>query len=132
MKSWSSAACLAAFAISAAGAALADPLEGRWRTAADDNGKSGLVEVAPCGEALCGTLLKAYGPDGGEVASPNIGRKIIWDMVAQGDGRYRGMVYSPDRDAEYKSKLKLAGDSLSVSGCRFGICREGGVWKRQK
>jgi len=41
------------------------------------------------------------------------------------------MVYSPDRDAEYKFRLVLNGDKLSVSGCRIGICREGGVWTRQ-
>jgi len=39
-------------------------------------------------------------------------------------------VYAPDRDREYRSRLRLTGDSLSVSGCRFGICREGGVWTR--
>ncbi len=116
--------------IAMAGAAQADPLEGMWKTVADDNGNSGLIQVVPCGNALCGTLVKAYGPDGAEIASPNIGRQLIWDTVPAGDGVYEGRVYSPDRDAEYASKLVLTGDSLSVSGCRFGFCREGGVWQR--
>jgi len=122
---------LAAFGLFAlAGAALADPLEGLWRTAADDNGNSGLIEVIPCGAALCGTLIQAYDAAGNQIDSPNIGRLLIWDTLAQGDGEYRGRVYSPDRDAEYNSRLILTGDSLSVSGCRFGFCREGGVWSR--
>jgi uncharacterized protein (DUF2147 family) len=122
---------LAAVALVAiAGAALADPLEGMWKTVADDNGNSGLIQVVPCGAALCGTLVKAYGPDGAEIESPNVGRQLIWDTVPTGDGVYEGRVYSPDRDAEYASKLVLTGDSLSVSGCRFGFCREGGVWQR--
>jgi uncharacterized protein (DUF2147 family) len=121
---------LAALIALAAGAASADPLEGFWRTAQDDNGNSGLIEVKPCGEALCGTLIRAFGPDGNQIESPNIGRAIIWDTTHRGDGEYRGRVYSPDRDAEYNSKLILTGDSLSVSGCRLGICREGGVWQR--
>ena len=36
-----------------AGAAFADPLEGNWRTPTDDNGNSGIVQVAPCGAVLC-------------------------------------------------------------------------------
>lgn len=122
---------LAAAMAFAAGAALADPLEGKWRTAQDDNGNSGLIEVVPCGQALCGTLIKAFGPDGSEIDSPNIGRKLIWDTVPSGNGQYRGMVYSPDRDAEYKSKLVLSGNQLSVSGCKLGICRKGGTWSKQ-
>ncbi len=116
--------------VAMAGAALADPLEGMWRTAADDNGNSGLIQVVPCGAALCGTLVKAFDGSGAEMASPNVGRLLIWDTVAQGGGEYRGRVYSPDRDAEYNSKLVLTGDRLSVSGCRLGFCREGGVWSR--
>ncbi len=112
--------------------ALADPLEGDWRTANDDDGNSGLIRIAPCGAQLCGTLIKAFASDGREITTPNIGRKLIWDTEPSGGGVYKGMVYSPDRDAEYRSKLVLDGDSLSVSGCRFGICREGGVWTRRK
>ncbi len=120
----------AAFALLAAPAFAADPLEGMWRTARDDNGNSGLIQVATCGDKLCGVLVKAFGPDGAEIQSDNIGRYIIWSTVPDGDGEYRGRVYSPDRDAEYNSKLVLIGDRLSVSGCRIGICREGGVWQR--
>ncbi len=116
--------------VAMAGAALADPLEGMWRTAADDNGNSGLIQVVPCGAALCGTLVKAFDGSGAEMASPNVGRLLIWDTVAKGGGQYRGRVYSPDRAADYNSKLVLTGDRLSVSGCRLGFCREGGVWSR--
>jgi uncharacterized protein (DUF2147 family) len=114
-----------------ASAASADPLEGLWRTIPDDNGNSGLIEIAPCGEALCGTLIRAFDASGAEVDTPNIGRQLIWDTVPTGGGEYRGRVYSPDRDQEYNSRLQLTGDSLSVSGCFLGICREGGVWTRQ-
>ncbi len=120
----------AAAFIALAAAAAADPLEGLWRTAQDDNGNSGLVEVAPCGDKLCGRLTRAFGPDGSQIESPNVGRFIIWDTAPAGGGEYRGRVYSPDRDQEYNSKLVLSGDRLSVSGCRIGICREGGVWTR--
>jgi uncharacterized protein (DUF2147 family) len=114
----------------ATGASAADPLEGRWRTAKDDNGNSGLIEVKPCGSKLCGTLIKAYDTSGASVPSDNIGRKIISDTVATGSGSYKGKVYSPDRDKTYSSKLKLSGGKLKVSGCVLGICRDGGTWTR--
>jgi uncharacterized protein (DUF2147 family) len=115
----------------AAGAAFADPVEGTWQTKKDDNGHYGWVKVVPCGPAFCGTLVKAFDDQGGELASPNVGKRIVWDMVAQGDGAYGdGKVWSPDRDKTYNAKMQLSGDSLSVSGCVFGICRDGGTWSR--
>lgn len=114
-----------------AGAAFADPLEGRWATPADDNGNRGLVEVAPCGAALCGTLIAAFDSSGAQMESANIGRQIIFDTVAQGGGEYRGQVWSPDRDKTYNSRLQLNGNTLAVSGCVLGICRDGGTWQRQ-
>jgi len=113
-----------------AGAAAADPLEGSWRTPADDNGNSGIVEVAPCGAALCGTLTQAFDSSGASIQTPNIGRQIISDTTASGGGEYRGQVYSPDRDKTYNSRLQLNGNQLSVSGCVLGICRDGGTWTR--
>lgn len=115
-----------------AGSALADDLIGDWRTAADDNGNSGLIRVEACGDMLCGTLVEAYDANGATMSTPNIGRQIIWDTTAEGDGEYRGMLYSPDRDRNYRSRLQLSGSGLSVSGCVLGgaICREGGVWQR--
>ena len=115
-----------------AGAALADPLEGMWRTAADDNGNSGLIRVAPCGAKLCGTLIKAYNAAGQEIQSDNVGRQIISDTVSKGGGKYAGKVYSPDRDKTYKSRLMLSGKTLKVSGCVLGICRDGGTWEKVK
>ncbi len=115
----------------AASPALADPIEGRWLTGADDNGNRGLVDISACGAAYCGVLVKAYDGSGAEIPSPNIGRQIVWNTVNKGNGVYRGKVYSPDRDKTYNSKLVLSGAGLSVSGCVLGVCREGGVWSKQ-
>ena len=118
--------------IALAGAAFAaDPLEGMWKTTADDNGNSGLIQVAPCGAKLCGTLVKAFDANGKSIASDNIGKKIISNTVAQGGGLYKGKVYSPDRDKTYSSRLTLSGNRLAVQGCVLGICRDGGNWVRQ-
>ena len=113
-----------------AGMASAEPLLGTWLTTKDDNGHSGLIEVAPCGNALCGKLIKSYNSAGEEIPSDNIGRNIISETVPVGDGEYEGKVYSPDRDKTYNSKLELQGDRLEVSGCVMFICRDGGTWKK--
>jgi len=112
-------------------AAFADPVEGMWQTRADDNGHFGHIQIEPCGPAFCGTLIKAFDKAGQQIESPNIGKKIIWDMMAQGGGAYGdGKVWSPDRDKTYSAKMQLAGDVLAVKGCVFGICRDGGQWQR--
>lgn len=117
----------------AAGAALADPVEGVWKTKPDDNGNFGHIDVKPCGAAFCGSLVKAFDGSGAEIQSPNVGKRIIWDMVAYGDGAYDdGKVWSPDRDKTYNSEMQLTGDSLAVKGCVVGICRDGGTWTRVK
>jgi uncharacterized protein (DUF2147 family) len=116
--------------VALAGAAFADPLEGMWRTAKDDNGNSGLIQVAPCGAALCGTLVQSFDANGNEMASPNIGRQIISETVLSSGTEYRGKVWSPDRDKTYNSRLNLNGDTLAVQGCVLGICRDGGTWTR--
>jgi uncharacterized protein (DUF2147 family) len=117
----------------AAGTAFADPVEGIWQTKKDDNGNFGFVEVKPCGPAFCGILIKSFDSAGAPTDSPNIGRKIIWDMVPYADGLYDdGKIYSPDRDKTYSSDMTLTGDKLAVRGCVLGICRDGGTWSRVK
>ncbi len=108
-----------------------DAVEGQWRTTKDDNGNSGIIQVAPCGDKICGTLIASFDGNGAPIATDNIGKKIIWDMIAQGDGAYSGgKIWSPDRDKTYKSKMQLNGNKLSVKGCVLVVCRDGGTWTR--
>ncbi len=129
MKTYLIAAALAVFGTGA----FADPVEGIWQTKKDDNGNFGFVEIKPCGPAFCGVLIKAFDNAGKPRESDNIGRKIVWDMVAYPDGLYDdGQIYSPDRDKTYNGDMTLSGNNLSVRGCVLGICRDGGTWKRVK
>ena len=110
--------------------ALADPVHGRWRTAPDDNGNTGVIEVSDCGNRICGTLVQAYDNAGAVMQSANVGRQIVWDMEPQGSGRYRnGRVWAPDRDQTYNARMQMTGDQLTVSGCVLVFCRDA-VWTR--
>jgi uncharacterized protein (DUF2147 family) len=122
---------LAAVFVMGAGVAWADPVEGTWKTKPDDNGNFGHVKIAACGAAFCGKLVKAFDGSGAEIDSPNVGKAIVWDMVAYPDGLYDdGQIWSPDRDKTYNSDMQLNGNTLSVRGCVLGICRDGGTWTR--
>jgi uncharacterized protein (DUF2147 family) len=118
-----------------AGAAMAgDPVEGIWKTKPDDNGNFGYVQIAPCGPALCGTLIQSFDGTGAKMDSENIGKRIVWDMLPEGDGSYGGgKVWAPDRDKTYSSTMQMTGNSLAVSGCVLGglICRASD-WSRVK
>ena len=115
----------------AAAPVLADPVEGIWKTKPLDDGNYGHVEIVPCGTKFCGTLIKAFDGSGAARASDNIGKRIVWDMVAEGDGFYdSGKIWAPDRDKTYNSNMTLKGDTLAVKGCWLGICRDGGNWTR--
>jgi uncharacterized protein (DUF2147 family) len=114
-----------------AGPVFADPAEGLWKTIPDDNGIYGHIQVDMCGEKICGVLIASFETDGTPYTSENIGKQLMWDMVNQCGGNYgKGKVHSPDRDKTYSGKLVLTGNTMTVKGCVFGICRDGGVWTR--
>ena len=91
------------------------------------------IRDRPCGPAFCGTLVKAFDSAGAVKASGNIGKTIIWEMVAYPGGVYDDWpVGSPDRNKTYNSDMTLTGNKLAVRGCVLGICRDGGTWTRVK
>ncbi len=116
------------FAALGAGAAMADPVEGVWKTQVDD-GAFAHVTIAPCGSEYCGVISRTFNSDG-EYQSENIGRKIVWDMEVRGGGSYKGgQIWQPSTDKIYSSKMSLKGNVLKVSGCFGPICKKQ-TWNR--
>lgn len=112
-----------------AGAATADPVEGVWKTQPDD-GAFATVKLSACGAAICGTILKAYNMQGQPIPSETIGKRLVWDMVPQGGGKYKnGKIWQPSTGKVYSSKMQLNGNTLKVSGCVGPICKSQ-VWSR--
>ena len=104
--------------------AMADPVLGMYKTQPGDDGNYGHVELYQCGANICGAIRKAFNASGAEIPSDNIGKRMIWDMTANGGGSYSGgKIWAPDRDKVYNSKMELSGSSLSVSGCVLVVCR---------
>ncbi len=103
--------------------AFADPVVGLWQTEVDD-GAYAHVKFEKCADKLCGTIAQAFNNQG-PLVTENQGKPIVWDMVSQGDGKYRkGRIWQPSTGKIYKSKMQLDGDILTVSGCVGPICKK--------
>ena len=119
---------LIAALVLSAGAAMADPVVGIWKTQVDD-GAYAHVQFAACGDKLCGKIVRTFNASG-EYKSANIGKQLVWDMVASGSGSYKnGKIWQPSTDKIYKSKMALSGNTLNVSGCVGPICKKQ-TWSR--
>ena len=115
-----------------ASAASAQGINGTFVTAPNDEGNTGHVQFAKCGEAFCGTLVASFDSTGKPLASDAIGKNIVWDMIDQGNGRFKGgKIWDPGADKTYRSKMALEGKTLNVSGCVGPICRKK-TWTRLK
>ena len=115
-------------ALGFAGAALADPAIGTWKTQVDD-GAYAHVNVTKCGANLCGKIARTFN-DTGEYKSKNLGKQLVWDMTPAGGGAYKsGKIWQPSTGKTYKSKMALSGNTLKVSGCVGPICKKQ-TWKR--
>ncbi len=128
MKHWIIAMALT---LSGAGIASADPIQGLWKTQEDD-GAYAHVQIAPCGDAFCGTITRTFNSDG-EYQSPNIGKQLVRNMKPAGNGRYEGKVWRPSNDKVYIGKIDLNGNSMKLAGCVAGglICAKQS-WARVK
>ncbi|TNF58863.1 MAG: DUF2147 domain-containing protein [Rhodobacteraceae bacterium] len=116
-------------ALAAPVAALAQEVAGVWRTEATDEGYLE-VRIAPCGEAICGTILGARDLTGHPQPYDHAGRWMIRDMMPAGPGAWSGgEIWDPRNGRTFRSKMALSGSDLTVSGCVLGFC-QGQVWRR--
>ncbi len=112
-----------------AGLALGDGLPGLWVTGPDYKGQVGHVAISPCGAALCGTVTRAFDSDGQPVKTPNIGKRVIWDVKQTGHGNYGGLMHISQLGKTVRGKFRLDGRQLKVHGCLGPIC-QGQTWTR--
>jgi len=107
---------IAAIAAAAAPAAARDPIEGLWK-----HGPM-VVEIAPCGDDLCGTVVKAspLQQQKAERGSGTrlIGSRLITGIEPTGPGSYRGRVFAADRNVYASGSVhQLSPNELEVKGC---------------
>jgi uncharacterized protein (DUF2147 family) len=112
----------AAVMIAGATAAYADPIIGTWKTQPDD-GSYAHITIKPCGDAFCGVISKTFNSSGA-YQSPTIGKKLVRNMKAKGNGAYEGKVWRPSNDKIYLGKAQVSGKTMKLKGCVAGglIC----------
>jgi uncharacterized protein (DUF2147 family) len=109
--------------------AFAEPITGTWQTE-PDNGNYAHIQMTACGEKICGVIARSFNASG-EFTSPATGKTLVFDMVAQGDGTYKGKLWRPSNNKIYMGKMKLRGDKLDLSGCiAGGLLCSGQTWTR--
>ena len=114
---------IAAIAAVATPAVARDPIEGVWK-----HGPI-VVEIAPFGDDLCGTVVKAS-PLQQEKAERGsgtrlIGSRLITEIEPTGPGTYTGRVFAADRNVHANGTVhQLSPNELEVKGCvLMVICR---------
>jgi uncharacterized protein (DUF2147 family) len=114
---------LSTMAILCAGVALADPVEGVWKTTPNDKGGYAYVQIAPCGDKMCGTVVKAFDSAGAEQAGGDVGKAIITGMTLAAAGSFTdGQLVAPGGDKAYSASMTVDGETLNVKVCSV-LCK---------
>jgi uncharacterized protein (DUF2147 family) len=122
-------------------AAVADPMTeiaGRWR---DSDGESE-IEIARCGQALCGAIvwlkeprIDKANPDPALRNRSLMGLRVLSGFRPDpGGATLSGEGYNPEDGRSYKTTLELKSrTTLSVKGCVLGglICDDD-IWTRRR
>ena len=116
---------IAAAVLSSGGSvALADKVEGVWKSDPDRNGLVVHVRTRPCGSAVCGMVERAKDRRGYDKRSNAVGKRLLWDLVEQPDGSYRGKYWEPRRDRTLDTRVRVEGDALRLEACDDSGCRD--------
>lgn len=108
----------------------ATPVEGYWKNPIG----SAIIQIAPCGETLCGKVVWASARGQREVAknTSNVVGTTVLTNLKYARGHWAGSLYVPDDNIHVSAKLQLIGDSrMKLTGCGLMglICRTQ-IWTR--
>ena len=106
------------------------PIEGRWRSP----GGNSIIDIAPCGNELCGTVAWASErakQDAAKVTDQLIGTQLLTGLQESKPGRWQGKLFIPDRNMRATAKLQLVSPGqLKVSGCTAKVLCHSQIWTR--
>jgi uncharacterized protein (DUF2147 family) len=100
----------------ASGASAQESAKGNWQRG---DGVARVV-VSSCGEGLCmkNTWIKPG-------SSEKVGEYLVLNVKPVGDGVWKGSGRDPQRNVNFSAEMKVAGNSMTTSGCVVGgiVCR---------
>ena len=122
----------------AAAAGAPSGIEGYWVTADG----AALVQIAPCGPRLCGTIRRVlrrgpnvpvsdvHNPQASLRTRPLVGLQVLTAFTRSGSQWVDGRAYDPKSGRSYKARLTSNPDgTLTVTGCLLFICQSQS-WRR--
>lgn len=120
---------IAAVATASSPAVAKDPIEGLWK-----HGPM-VVQIAPCGDDLCGTVVKAspLQQQKAERGSGTrlIGSRLITGIESTGTGTYKGRVFAADRNVYASGTVhQLSPNELEVKGCVLMVICKSRTYQR--
>ena len=105
-------------------------IEGRWRSP----GGNSIMEIAPCGSDMCGTVAWASDrakKDAAKVTAQLIGTQLLTGLQEKKPGRWQGKLFIPDRNMRVTAKIQLlSAQQLKVSGCAAAVLCHSQIWNR--
>jgi uncharacterized protein (DUF2147 family) len=112
-----------------AAASSKSTIEGRWK-----NGPM-VIQIAPCGRALCGTVVKASATQAADAKRGSgtdlVGARLITSIQPTGPGTYSGRVFVADRNVHADGTIsQVSRNRLEVRGCMLGVICKTKTWDR--
>ena len=108
----------------------ASPIEGLWRNPKG----SVVVRIAPCGQQLCGKVVKANAKarataeEGG--TDELVGTTLLSNITPAGANRWKGRVFLPKQNTHATGTLRLTGRQLTVQGCLVMVICKDQTWMK--
>jgi uncharacterized protein (DUF2147 family) len=131
MKRIFAAIAILSIAASPALASAKSPLEGRWT-----HGPM-VIEIAPCGSKLCGTVVKASANQQRKAQNGSgtdlIGARLISDIEPTGPNTYKGRVFAADRNIYADGTVRqISPNQLQVKGCILLVICKSRIYERAR
>lgn len=107
-----SAAILAALLVASKAQAAPTPPNGQWQT----EDRRGVIEVAPCGRTLCGTIvgISDFPADGSVLrdiaGTPQCHLRLLSALTRDDDDRWHGTVRNPEDGRVYRAVVWIGTD----------------------
>lgn len=106
------------------------PIEGLWKNPIG----SAIIDIAPCGTALCGKVVwaSARGKREASKGAPDVVGTTVLTGLRAANGRWSGSLFIPDDNIHVSARLQPIGSrQLKLTGCGLMglICRTQ-IWTR--
>ena len=113
LKTLSTAAALAVFALATTASHAAEPIVGNWKT---ESGET--AAIGACGSSYCITVKT------GQYAGKRIGR------LSGSGASYKGTITDPSDGKEYSGSAKVNGGKMRLKGCALAIFCKTQSWNK--